>query len=335
MTSRSLYEHSIPLSPRLAEHLGSIPQALILQQLHYWLTDTGCRKREGVLWVAKPVGKWVEELVIYNEKTIRRALDDLCDLGIVVASHYGNLRDRTKWYRIDYSKLPSFGQQALIHSDKVSKSLIEEDSLFKTQAKPSASPPETLVIRKVTPVKTPTSAALVLASLKEKKGTIRPPKISGTPASAMAIWRNEVPKLEGVGFLPSFTVKQQGQFRHFVTRCGPTSDALITYIVSNWIGFTKFVANAKALKKTPDRPDIAFLLLYVHEARDFHATALQLVAPAAKKPSILGKPVKTRPPVVASSTIATVSETETVPVSEKEDVASLEDILAWTPVKKE
>lgn len=90
--------------PSLAERVG-LNEAIILQQLHYWL-GVSTNKKEGFTWVYNTYDDWKEQFPFWSVSTIRRAISKLEDAGIIATANYNKLPiDKTKWYRINYEML--------------------------------------------------------------------------------------------------------------------------------------------------------------------------------------------------------------------------------------
>lgn len=90
--------------PSLAVEIG-LNQALILQQIHYWL---GAQREEieGEKWVYNTILQWKEQFPFFSEDTIYRAIKSLREHGFVIAKNLsGNPFNKTLYYRIDYRKL--------------------------------------------------------------------------------------------------------------------------------------------------------------------------------------------------------------------------------------
>jgi hypothetical protein len=111
----------IPLHPKLATAIG-VEQAIILQQIHYWLTIyTGKKDRshfhEGRYWIYNSLPQWNAQFPFWSKRTIQRTLLSLerpyegdeirCARGPLLLAEKlgGRLRgkfcDQTKWYSID------------------------------------------------------------------------------------------------------------------------------------------------------------------------------------------------------------------------------------------
>lgn len=97
-------EPPLQVIPALACALG-LNEALILQQLHYW-THFSENIHEGHRWVYNTLGQWQRQFPFWSEDTIKRTFRRLRDEGIVVVAKLAlDSRDRTNWYRIDYTGL--------------------------------------------------------------------------------------------------------------------------------------------------------------------------------------------------------------------------------------
>jgi len=110
----------------LATAIG-LDEALILQQIRYWLADERRPQvRDGRRWVCpREVGLLVP-LAFRSAKTLARALRRLEHLRLIVASErYNRLPgDRTKWYSIDFANVALLvaapeGQNAAIQPDSL------------------------------------------------------------------------------------------------------------------------------------------------------------------------------------------------------------------------
>jgi hypothetical protein len=86
----------------LARALGSLGQAVILQQLHYWL-NRATKKHDGKPWVYKTYAEWGSE-TCQTQHQARRAMETLRKLGLVVGIRNPyNAIDKTIWWTIDYA----------------------------------------------------------------------------------------------------------------------------------------------------------------------------------------------------------------------------------------
>lgn len=82
--------------------------AVFLQQLHYWLTsrgDVGVTV-DGQRWVYNSYPSWVDNIQIFSESTIRRAVKKLEEMSVILTQNMNRKKsDHTKWYTINYDKL--------------------------------------------------------------------------------------------------------------------------------------------------------------------------------------------------------------------------------------
>ena len=136
--SRLLANEGICLitNPEVALILGK-SEAIFLQQLHYWLTTDNKMGTilDGQRWIYNSYKSWAENLRIYSESTIRRAISKLEKLGIILTQNLNKKRsDHTKWYTINYDVLKNLipglvskKQERVGESDK-EKSLLKMNS---------------------------------------------------------------------------------------------------------------------------------------------------------------------------------------------------------------
>lgn len=106
-------EPPLQVLPSLAKKVG-LNEAILLQQLHFRLLISS-NVRDGHKWVFKTYEEWREEFPFWSVDTIKRVIRKLENEGYVIStSAYNKMKmDKTKWYRINYSKcrLP-IGQNA-------------------------------------------------------------------------------------------------------------------------------------------------------------------------------------------------------------------------------
>lgn len=88
--------------PRLAAWIG-INEAILLQHVHYLAgkEDFGAIV-DGIKWIRMTTEEWAEELPCFDERTIRRALENLEGDGLLVSRTFSG---RSKWYRVNYEAL--------------------------------------------------------------------------------------------------------------------------------------------------------------------------------------------------------------------------------------
>lgn len=103
-----LHEQPITFYPALANKLGSIPEAIVLQQIHYWIQKEDIGKtHDGRHWVRNTIEQWQSDnFTFISEHTIRRTLNSLEKKGYVLSKNLNDKGyDRTLWYTIDYDTL--------------------------------------------------------------------------------------------------------------------------------------------------------------------------------------------------------------------------------------
>ena len=108
----------------LALVLGDLNEAIVLNQLNYWL---GINRKAGKnfiddrYWVYNSYSDWkAKDFPYWSEKTIQRTFTRLENKGVVVSANYNKLAiDKTKWYTIDTEKLQELVDKFNSHEDKM------------------------------------------------------------------------------------------------------------------------------------------------------------------------------------------------------------------------
>ena len=117
--SRQLLLDESPLLvlPSLAVAIG-LNEAIILQQLHYWIKIKQAAPdkyadgfQQGRWWVYNSVVEWQKQFNFWSDNTIQRALASLRSQGLVHVERLAeDPRDRTNWYAIDYERLDALAE---------------------------------------------------------------------------------------------------------------------------------------------------------------------------------------------------------------------------------
>ena len=100
----SLAPHPLLIPPELAKEIG-LHEAVILQQIHYWLGKSnhlinGCR------WIYNTYQAWQEQFPFLSLSAIRRAIARLEGLNLLKTERFDKQRwNQTKWYSINYQRL--------------------------------------------------------------------------------------------------------------------------------------------------------------------------------------------------------------------------------------
>ncbi len=95
------------LLPTLVALVG-LNEAIVLQQVRYRLgDDLRPQVRDGRRWARDPLDRWRErDFPFWEIDTVRRAFQSLEQRGLLRAEQFDkHLRDRTKWYTIDFEAL--------------------------------------------------------------------------------------------------------------------------------------------------------------------------------------------------------------------------------------
>ena len=108
----------------LALVLGDLNEAIVLNQLNYWL---GINRKAGKnfiddrYWVYNSYSDWkARDFPYWSEKTIQRTFTRLENKGVVVSANYNKLAiDKTKWYTIDTEKLQELVDKFNSDEDKM------------------------------------------------------------------------------------------------------------------------------------------------------------------------------------------------------------------------
>ena len=105
MRSYLVEEPPLLVLPTLAHAIG-LNEAILLQQIQYWLTKSG-KLRDGRQWVWNSAGEWQRQFPFWSTNTIRRTINNLRDQGLIDTSSAFNKMpmDRTLWYTINYDKV--------------------------------------------------------------------------------------------------------------------------------------------------------------------------------------------------------------------------------------
>lgn len=105
MSNLLLDDRPLVIQPKLAELLGDLDEAIILQQIHYWLVKN-MNIKDGYSWIYNSVKDWNKQFKWLSEPTLKRKFKSLEDKGLLITGNYNKAKfDRTKWYRIDYDAL--------------------------------------------------------------------------------------------------------------------------------------------------------------------------------------------------------------------------------------
>jgi len=99
-------EPPLMVLPTLAAKIG-LNEAIILQQIHYWLDPRGNKNlKQGRHWVYNSYKDWKNQFPFWAERTLQRAILSLEKLNLLISNQIKlNEGDSTKWYTINYEGL--------------------------------------------------------------------------------------------------------------------------------------------------------------------------------------------------------------------------------------
>lgn len=106
-------EQPLQCQPSLAAVLGSADEAIVLQQLHYWLSRTNNVQSDGHKWIYNSMADWLKQFPWINSRnTLSGYFNDLEKRGLVITGNFNKVKfDKTKWYRINYDALTDLEQR--------------------------------------------------------------------------------------------------------------------------------------------------------------------------------------------------------------------------------
>lgn len=108
----------------LALVLGDLNEAIVLNQLNYWIEINKKAEKnlvDGKYWVYNSYSDWrINNFPYWSEKTIQRTFTRLENKGVVLSANYNKLAiDKTKWYTIDTEKLQELVNEFNSNEDKM------------------------------------------------------------------------------------------------------------------------------------------------------------------------------------------------------------------------
>lgn len=123
--SRLLFSESdtLVINPQLAKLIG-LNEAIILQQIHYWIDNKYCAGHIhlGRKWIYNTVSQWHEQFPFMSVSTIKRAMVDLRDKGLIdVQKLSKDGLNHTNYYTVNYDQIDALKAQIDL-TDKVKMS---------------------------------------------------------------------------------------------------------------------------------------------------------------------------------------------------------------------
>ena len=114
-------KHPLLIDQELATVIG-LNEAIVLQQLNYWLHSKSAKKINDKLWVYNTYENWKKQnFPFWSIATIRRAFNSLEKKEIIVSGNFNRAGfDKTKWYSIDEAKLNQLMSSACDQNEQTS-----------------------------------------------------------------------------------------------------------------------------------------------------------------------------------------------------------------------
>lgn len=106
MSSALINDYPITFLPHLAKAIG-VNEALVLQQLHYWLVNHAEVQHEGKFWIYKTYEEWQEQdFFFWSVRTVKSVFKSLTNLGLIESQKLSsNRHNRVNYYTINTEKL--------------------------------------------------------------------------------------------------------------------------------------------------------------------------------------------------------------------------------------
>ena len=142
-------ERPLVINTQLAMKIG-LNEAIVLQQLHYWLRDTNSGMEcDGVRWIYNTTEQWLEQFPFWSESTLKRAFASLKTLGLLRCEKLNkSKRDMTNFYTINYgSELLDGGKLSESIGLKCAAPSGQNDTMEEVNVKRSTGSKRTAVIR--------------------------------------------------------------------------------------------------------------------------------------------------------------------------------------------
>ena len=231
-------ENPLIILPGLAVAVG-LNEAIILQQIYYWLEINRKHNREGidvVQWTYNTYAQWQEQFPWWSERTIRRAIRNLETLNVLISEpRTQNSYDHTKKYTINHNALDnlygtnnsdSSGQNDQTDADKMTRGIGQNGliNITETTTENTTKTINTRVSKKsqkaqekqAQQIPLPTAEETGVAKEQEQENI--PPAPEPSPVEPIAVSCAEVtvePKVTPVGFTSVTLVHLDGTLIDF------------------------------------------------------------------------------------------------------------------------
>lgn len=294
--AKVLMAEYIAFSPELGKVFG-VCGALLIQQIYYWKTAEK-HYHDGFFWVYNTATEWVEQLKVFEERTIRSNIKKLRELGVLVVGNYNKRKyDQTLWYRIDYEKLFSLvpaekanlqflqahpANFACSHPAKIAGPIPEKNQKITTENNTAATQPKPTEFPELEATtggeemlpknglkKGPTNVQATLEKLAVPATEKKQSKIM----ELYKLWAVTVPQHhEEVKFVGKFTRKQEAQLM-MLAKAWPQCAQVLEHTLIRWVKFGKMVVGQTEAKTYPSIPSVDFLVKHKDIAMNFYLAA--------------------------------------------------------------
>lgn len=114
-------KHPLLVDQDLATVIG-LNEAIVLQQLNYWLHSKSAKKINDKWWIYNTYENWKKQnFPFWSVATIRRTFSSLEKKEVVVSANFNRAGfDKTKWYSIDETKLNQLMSSACDQNEQTS-----------------------------------------------------------------------------------------------------------------------------------------------------------------------------------------------------------------------
>lgn len=122
-TGNTLYnEKPIVINRDLAEILGDVELAIIIQEIHYWININRQNAENNLsnivtyydecFWCFRTYEDWLLDFPWSSLRTLKRKFKKLEEINLLISNNFNKLNlDKTKWYTINYDKLNELEKQ--------------------------------------------------------------------------------------------------------------------------------------------------------------------------------------------------------------------------------
>ena len=105
MSKLLINEPPIQVLPSLAVKIG-LNEAIVLQQLHYWINKDSSHERDGRRWCYNTYEAWHKQFPFWCIRTIKTIFKSLQDKKLIIIGNYNKTGyDRTNWFSIDKDQM--------------------------------------------------------------------------------------------------------------------------------------------------------------------------------------------------------------------------------------